>query len=653
MNWALARRGYNGRPEERKVYNFPEGFDIVESFPDRIAEENMRKTKRPTSNPPPKKRKAEVWTLEDLQSYRKHFGGEDVVISKPDSSSSPASLSDVAPKRSGRPPKLEGGRAWKDTGEVNGSTAAVADPGAANFEEEVDRSSALVSSSTNFESLQKKDILEDPDMTEEPQSIQDTPTESESDPESNAVVDILEDLHDENAAEISFRADMDPENLSQEQDEELERAMQHFNLGMWHRPWRPLPRTDREEKLEKHPEEELSKHLELSKEKVEFNRTIHVLGLGTAGKYIAHSLASTPHGPPVTLLMHRPLVMQQWHDEGAAIRILKNGEFHVQTGFHIESSANFRREHSEQRFPGFGPNLEHTAEPPSSVIDTLIVTTNPNTTLAAISSIRHRLRKSTTICFIQDGLGILEQINQTIFPDPNERPTYVLGRMTHQLASTERHFTIVRKKSGTIYCSKLAQVVETKDGDLGPIIKREDFSWSPQAQHLVGTLVRAHGLNGKSFGHKSFFRSQLEKVVLGATIGPLSVAFDCSNDQLLYNYNVSRIMRLLLQEISQIIRALPELQTIHSIEKTFGVKKLEARVISSIEQTGKNVSSMLQDVRDGKKTDIDFYNGYLVHRAMELGIDCPKNQMLLHLVKGRQAIKNRMKNLYIPFRDEY
>jgi 2-dehydropantoate 2-reductase len=112
-------------------------------------------------------------------------------------------------------------------------------------------------------------------------------------------------------------------------------------------------------------------------------------------------------------------------------------------------------------------------------------------------------------------------------------------------------------------------------------------------------------------------------------------------------------MRFLLQEISQIIRALPELQTIHNIEKTFGVKKLEARVISSIEQTGKNVSSMLQDVRDGKKTDIDFYNGYLVHRAMELGIDCPRNQMLLHLVKGRQAIKNRMKNLYIPFRDEY
>jgi len=652
MNWVLARRGYNGRREERKVYNFPEGFDIVDSSPDRIAEENMTKTRRLTSNPPPKKRKAEVWTLEDLQSYRKYFGGEDVVISKPDLSSSPASLSGVGPKRSGRPPKLEIGRAWKDTGEINGSIAAVADAGPANFEGKIDRSSALELSSINFESLQKKDILEDPDI-EEPQSIQDLPTKSESDPESNTVVDILEDLQEENVAEISFRADMDPEILSQESDEELEHAMQYFNLGMWDRPWRPLPPADGEEELEKHSEEELSKHLELSKEKVEFNRTIHILGLGTAGKYIAHSIASTPHGPPVTLLMHRPLVMQQWHDEGAAIRILKNGEFHVQTGFHIESSANFPRKHSEQRFPGFGPNLEHTTEPPSSVIDSLIVTTDPNTTLAAISSIRHRLRKSTTICFIQDGLGILEQINQTIFPDFNERPTYVLGRMTHKLASTERHFTIVRKKSGSIYCSKLPQVVETKDGDLSSIIKREDFSWSPQAQHLVGTLIRAHGLNGMSFGHKRFFRKQLQKVVVGATIGPLSVAFDCSNDQLLYNYNVSRIMRPLLQEISLIIQALPELQAIHNIEKTFGVEKLHARVISSIEQTGKNVSSMLQDVRNGNKTDIDFYNGYLVHRAMELGIDCSRNQMLLHLVKGRQAIKNRMKNMYIPFRDEY
>ncbi|KAE9370511.1 6-phosphogluconate dehydrogenase C-terminal domain-like protein, partial [Stipitochalara longipes BDJ] len=383
-------------------------------------------------------------------------------------------------------------------------------------------------------------------------------------------------------------------------------------------------------------------------EKVEFSPTIHVLGLGATGKYIAHALASLPNGPPVTLLMHRPLLIQQWHDEGAAIKVLVNGEYHVQTRFNIESCAKFERTDSQQQLPRFGPNLEHSAEPPGTVIDNLVITTEPSITIAAISSIKHRLRKTSTICFVQEGLGVIERINSTIFPDPRDRPTYVLGRITHDLKSTDRHFTIVENRIGGLYCSKLPQVVETKEEYFAPVINRTDFSWSLQARHLVGSLIQTPALNTKSLGHKSFFVRQLVKLAVGAVIGPLSVAYDCSNDQLLYNYSASQNIRYLVAEISRIILSFPELARFNKIEDKFNINKLDNIILRSIRKTGNNTSTMLQDVRAGRKTDVDFYNGYLIQRATELGVPCPRNHMLLHLVKGRQARRSREANSYIP-----
>src|SRR5438874_1470778 len=76
--------------------------------------------------------------------------------------------------------------------------------------------------------------------------------------------------------------------------------------------WRPLIRPGIEPEIEREP----------------VSKTIHILGLGAVGKYIAHNLAGQPDAPLVTLLMHRPLLMQQWHDEGAAIRLLKNGKIY-------------------------------------------------------------------------------------------------------------------------------------------------------------------------------------------------------------------------------------------------------------------------------------------------------------------------------------
>lgn len=379
------------------------------------------------------------------------------------------------------------------------------------------------------------------------------------------------------------------------------------------------------------------------------NRTIHVLGLDTVGKYIAHSIAALPQPPPVTLLMHRPLMMQYWHDEEAAIHVIKGNKLETQTNFHIESSAEFKRQDDRQRFVGFGPNTEHTSEPPRYPIDTLIVATPTERTVKALLTIKDRLRESSTILFINDGLGLAELVNEKVFTDPYRRPTYILGNITHNLEATERHFTIIEKEPGQLQCSKLPQdYVSRSHGGTGTL-RRTDMSWSAGAKHLVGTLARTPCLSTKTLGHKSFFASQLQQLVANAVIGPLSVVYDTTNDHLLYNFAASQAMRALLNEMSYLIRSFPELQSLPQIHDDFAPEKLYAVIVSKIRKSGKNLTKMLQDVRAGNRTEIMFHNGYLHRRAYELGIDAPRNEMLLHLVTGKRAARIRELNNYIPF----
>ena len=57
------------------------------------------------------------------------------------------------------------------------------------------------------------------------------------------------------------------------------------------------------------------------------------------------------------------------------------------------------------------------------------------------------------------------------------------------------------------------------------------------------------------------------------------------------------------------------------------------KVESVAKATGANVSSMLQDVLNKKRTEIDFINGAIVRHAKALGIPTPVNEVLTNLVK--------------------
>lgn len=379
------------------------------------------------------------------------------------------------------------------------------------------------------------------------------------------------------------------------------------------------------------------------------SRTIYVLGTGPIGQFIAYSLAGLDSPPPITLLMHRPLLLQQWHHTGQAIRVLKDEIIREQTGFDVELSASFNIPGPESEFNPAAHRFGYSED----VIDNLIITTNGAKTVAALASIRHRLRPHSTICFVQHGAGVIEDVNTHIFPDTHDRPHYMLGNLSHGLFATGHLWTVAHTTQGELKLSIPQSETNPPADDL--FSKGADRkliqSWAPSSRYMLMTLSRSPQLAATGLNYSDFMKFHLEFIAVNSVIGPLSVIFDCSNDQLLYNFQASQTIKSLLREISEVLIKLPELQTVPKISTRFGKRRLESMVLSVLARTGKNVTSMLQNVRSGMKTDIDFYNGYLARRAKELGITFTSNELVISMVKAKQAIKSKEMNSYIPVVD--
>ncbi|KAF9888407.1 hypothetical protein FE257_008685 [Aspergillus nanangensis] len=384
---------------------------------------------------------------------------------------------------------------------------------------------------------------------------------------------------------------------------------------------------------------------------------IHILGLGNVGTFVAHSLASRPSPPPITLLMHNPELYRAWLAKKKCLAVNTNGLDDIKTGFDV----NVLQDKTWHSIPYWNKDgsAENTSEGPGNdsqeveaeesfaqmmeddeKIECLIVAVKTPVTAMALESVSHRLTPDSTVLFLQNGLGVVDEINQKIFPDPLQRPHYMYGIISHGLARKDA-FQVSHTGVGTTILGS----VLSKDG--GPPSKK-DVDWVPSTKFLLRTLTLTPPLVAVAEEPSSLMLYQLEKLALNSVINPLTAIMDCQNGELLYNYSFTRVMRLLLMEISSVICALPELQGIPGIESRFSPERLRSLVTRLANQTAKNHSSMLQDVRAGKTTEIEYMNGYIVRRGEELGIKCVVNYTIKHLVLAKQQDSKQRESGAIP-----
>lgn len=395
---------------------------------------------------------------------------------------------------------------------------------------------------------------------------------------------------------------------------------------------------------------------------------IYVASDSTTAQFIAHSLRDMPRPPPVTQVYHNQANYLNWLESpryislyneqyGDCIRrkvdaelartpFRRHNKIITKDEFHAES---LWKPHYDRKPKGQflsdepAPRDSHVNQEP---IENLIIAEKAQYVETCILGMRHRLGKYSTILIVSPVLGIMERLVQNVFPDPQTRPKFLLGEFTHLLTrpdTTREHgqsilHQLLQTRAGHLF---LTRNPISKGGITQTEILEEEVATSKQGDYLMETLLRVPKLSTFELSPLELHMRQLDAIAVRSVIRPLTAMMDSANGALLYNFHLTRVMRLIIAETSLILRSLPEVRGHPNAETRYGPDRLELVIAGILNQTQQEHNGTVIDVRRGKRTDVEFVNGYLIDRAQEMGLKAFMNFMMQELVRGKKNMVQR------------
>jgi len=122
------------------------------------------------------------------------------------------------------------------------------------------------------------------------------------------------------------------------------------------------------------------------------------------------------------------------------------------------------------------------------------------------------------------------------------------------------------------------------------------------------------------------------KMLYNCALNPLGALLDVPYGVLAENQSTRRIMGHIVQEVFAVM-ASAGYQTHFQTPDAF----LDVFYSTLVPDTAQHRSSTLQDIKAGKRTEIDALNGAVIELAKKLGIDVPYNSVVYNLVKFLEA----------------
>jgi 2-dehydropantoate 2-reductase len=358
---------------------------------------------------------------------------------------------------------------------------------------------------------------------------------------------------------------------------------------------------------------------------------IHVLGAGNLGRLYAHALASSPNPPPISLLLSSQRQLKEWEDAGRKISITTNGQISPTTNYEVQVASEDSQE---------------------ELIENLILCTKTLSVVEAISTIKHRLSLTSTILFTQNGMGTTEKVLNLLEEEFGMKPESLTAIASHGVYSTAP-FASVHAGLGNITIGK------TIDDDRS------------NSDYLLNLFTNNPTLNATSVSSKEIRLLQLEKLAVNSAINPVTAIFNCLNGDLsgeLWAKSSAKVgaekgigvglrrlsskapvqilARILADEAGKaIIAAYGKSMTEQEIER-FSEINLKKLVDRTAEKTAKNQSSMLQDVRAGRKTEVDYINGAIVKMGNQFGVDTTAHERVIELLKAGKFLEPTHKLIF-------
>lgn len=233
--------------------------------------------------------------------------------------------------------------------------------------------------------------------------------------------------------------------------------------------------------------------------------------------------------------------------------------------------------------------------------DLIIICVKSYDTEQAIRSVKQLVGEKTAVMTLQNGIGNTQIIGEIVGWDK------VIGGVTNHGATLLGWGHIRHAGKG-----------ET-------IIGKTDGKASGQLEDISAILNKA--------GFETVISKDIDaviwsKLIINAGINALTALTRLNNGRLIEYEGTKDIMRLAVFEAVK-------------IAKVKGIKLIYDDPIEKIESvckaTAGNVSSMLQDVLNKKRTEIDFINGAVVKWGQNLNVTTPVNYTLTNLIKTVEA----------------
>lgn len=238
-------------------------------------------------------------------------------------------------------------------------------------------------------------------------------------------------------------------------------------------------------------------------------------------------------------------------------------------------------------------------------VDLALVLVKSYDTAASVPTLKQILSRDGLILTLQNGIGNYETLNEAA-------PGQVLLGTTTMGAMTLGRGRFRHTGFGDTHFGEADGSIRDRTKAIGAIL--EQMKGGPV--HVVDNAVGC----------------VWSKLIINAAINAPATLLRVRNGDLPGSPGGKELIRSIVVECLTIVRA----KGISLIFDDPG-----AKVLAVCKGTAANVNSMFQDIRAGRRTEIDFINGALAREAEQLGISAPVNRTLSQLIKALEATSSQ------------
>lgn len=230
--------------------------------------------------------------------------------------------------------------------------------------------------------------------------------------------------------------------------------------------------------------------------------------------------------------------------------------------------------------------------------DIVFITTKTYDTISAAARVRHLVDRGAYVLVLQNGLGTEKAVEKLLASTRVLRATTCMGAL------------VTNPGEVTVTGQGLTEVGSHHPENMDMVERVAVL-----LRHAGFIVLTSDNIDGVVW----------TKTIVNCGMNPVGALTGLTNGDVYNNKALRGLVLRLVQETARVAEGLKiRLTTDDPVRYTLGTAKA----------TAANINSMLQDIRAGKRTEIDSITGEVIRLARQLGIDTPANDSVYALVKA-------------------